>query len=127
MRSRGAETRPARSASPAAASSGASALERRDGALGGADEIARAVPSSGESAATAGSRALGELGHVPKPFPRRSELVLAAGLEPVGVCRQRAQLLEARRGGGRVPGQLVVGAPGRLQLAPGPSRAPRVV
>ena len=100
-------------------------LERRDRALGGGDQVGRALALVGRERVAAADAAARELGHVAKPLALGAQLVLPAGLETAR-CRldERPQLVEPRLGGGRVAGQLVVGAAGGGELAPG-ARAPR--
>ena len=64
---------------------------------------------------------------MPQALPLGAQLVLLARAEALGVGRERAELLEARLGGRRVPRELVVRTPCRRELPPGAARGARSV
>ena len=69
-------------------------LERRDRALGRADEVGRAVVVLGRERRRGCRGACCELCHVTQPLALGAQLVLQALLETLGVGAERAQLVE---------------------------------
>ncbi len=93
-------------------------FERRDGPLGERDEPGCALALVRRERVGRRGRSLRELGDVPQSLAVAAQLLLVPVFHPLRVLGERAQLRDPSIDGSRVRGQLLVTAPGRLQLAP---------